>query len=89
LLYEYFDTIEREKAVIFQEEEAVMEAEDEVIEENMAWAEEEERKELDALKAKKAAEEVEANAEWMKEQIEKEKKRLGDDTFGEDLSFSE
>jgi len=90
LLYEYFDTIEREKAALTEDENTLNEAEEAVFEDNLAWAEEEERKEREALEAKKAAEEAETNRKWMREQIDIEKKRLGlDDSFGEDLSFKE
>lgn len=93
LLYEFYDRIERTKA-----EEERLERESDKIEDNkdkaaMDWAEQEEKRELDALKSQATqATEVKdptkdpENIKWMEEQIQKAKSLLGDD-FGEDLTI--
>ena len=96
LLYEFYDKIERKKA-----EEERMNSENDKIEadkekEVLDWAEEEERKELEALK-KEAENKQNAdptkdpdNVAWMEKQLEEGRKRFGD-SFGEDIeeNFSE
>ena len=91
LLYEYFDTIERESAAKKAVEEDVIGEEDKILDDNLSWAEEEEAKELAELETRKQAQiELEKNKEWVEEQLKKEKDRLGlEDDFGEDLKFEE
>ena len=100
LLYEFFDRIEREKAAETQVDEDADRIEDKRVQENLDWAEEEERRELEALRkqqeeiANKANEssmnpaEDPDNKTWMEEvmqrEIEAAKKIYGDD-FGEDI----
>lgn len=99
LVYEYFDRAERELAATesADEERATIEAGN--TQEVLDWAEEEEKREEEALRAKveaarkKAQEEQESdpredpdNIEWMEQQIAKEKEKGGDD-FGDDLSL--
>lgn len=94
LLYEFYDRQERQ---IAQDEITVTDAdriEERKVKENLDWAEEEERKELEALKKKQEEKKTEPvpespdNEKWMQEQIEKElaegRKLYGDD-FGEDI----
>ncbi len=93
LLYEFYDRVERSKA-----EQERLEQEDVKIEEDkdkaaLDWAEQEEKRELEAIKAK-AAENAESanqdptkdpqNMAWMEEQIQKAKEVYGD-SFGEDI----
>ena len=89
LTYEYYDKIERQRATEEAIEEESDRIEDEALESNLAWAEEEEKREREeALRL--LEEEKEANEEWMKQELEKAKKQHGDD-YGEDVSldFSE
>jgi hypothetical protein len=95
LLYEFYDRIERLKVAHEQ-----LELEDDKIEEEkeqgvLDWAEQEEKKELDALKTQAAEAESKpkpvedptkdpANIAWMQEQIEKAKEIHGE-SFGEDI----
>ncbi len=89
LLYEYYDKQERELAEMEAHEEGADRMEERKVQSNLDWAAEEEKKELEALKAKEL---TEANApddeEWMEEQIQKEleqgRKLYGKD-FGEDI----
>lgn len=94
LLYEFYDKIERRKA----EEERIHSESDKIEEDKekavLDWAELEEKKELDALKAKAANQESKpdsdptkdpANIAWMEEQLAQGKKLLGE-SFGEDIS---
>jgi hypothetical protein len=92
-VYEFYDKIERRQA---EEERTNSEAdkiEDDKEKTALSWAELEEQKELDALKAKAATEESKVsqdptkdpkNVEWMEEQIKKAKEQFGE-SFGEDL----
>src|ERR1051325_2389852 len=94
LLYEFYDKIERRKA----EEERIHSENDKIEEDKekavLDWAEQEEKKELDALKSKAAAQEKKpdsdptkdpANVAWMEEQLAKGKQIFGE-SFGEDIS---
>ena len=97
LLYEFYDRIERRVA---EEERNNLETdkiEDEKEKATLDWAEQEEKRELEALKAK-AAEQTSAptsdptkdpaNVAWMEEQLKKELekgKELYGDSFGEDI----
>lgn len=94
LLYEFYDRQERQAAL----DEGAMEDADRIeerkVKDNLDWAEEEERKELEALKKKQEAAKTEPdpsspdNEKWMQDQIDKElaegRKLYGDD-FGEDI----
>lgn len=96
LLYEFYDKIERKKA-----EEERINSENDKIEadkekEVLDWAEEEERKELEALK-KEAGKKQNIdptkdpdNVAWMEKQVQQGKAIFGE-SFGEDIeeSFSE
>lgn len=95
LLYEFYDKIERR---IAEEERA--ESESVKIEEDkekvvLDWAEQEEKKELEALKAKAADEEAKpkptqdptkdlANVAWMEQQLKQGKEIFGE-SFGDDI----
>lgn len=91
LLYEFYDRIERRAA-----EEERLELEDDKIEEekeqaDLDWAEREEKKDLETLKAKATQASAPpdptkdpANVKWMEDQIAAAKKIHGD-TFGEDI----
>lgn len=95
LLYEFYDKIERQKAA---EERATKDAdkmEEAKEKEVLDWAEQEEKKEIEEMKAqaaKLAADPTSdpANLKWMNEQLEKYKQEFGD-SFGEDIdeTFSE
>ncbi len=92
-MYEFYDRIERSKA-----EQERLEREDVKIEEDkeraaLDWAEQEEKRELEAIKAQAAANSKSAtqdptkdpdNVAWMEEQIRKAKEVYGE-TFGEDI----
>jgi hypothetical protein len=96
LLYEFYDKIERRLA---EEERINSEAdkiEDSKEQADLDWAEQEEKRELEALKAKAANQEATpatdptkdpANVAWMEEQMSKAKELLGED-FGEDIEES-
>ena len=62
--------------------------EDNELKENLSWAEEEERKEIELLQKQReeAAAKAVADEAWMDSQIEEEKKVQGED-FGDDLSI--
>ena len=93
LLYEFYDRVERNTA-----EEERLEHEDDKIEEDkeratIDWAEQEERKELEALKAQASKQEEQPaldplkdpdNIKWMQDQIELAKAVHGE-SFGEDI----
>lgn len=93
LLYEFYDKIERRKAEeerINSEADKIEEAKDKEV---LDWAELEEKKELEALKAKAATQESKpnqdptkdpANVAWMEEQLNKAKEVFGE-SFGEDI----
>ena len=93
LLYEFYDRIERRAA----EEERINSESDKIEEDKekavLDWAEQEEKRELDALKNKVAQEEGQptqdptknpANIAWMEEQLRQGKEIFGD-SFGEDI----
>lgn len=100
LLYEFFDRVEREKASEEHVDADADRIEDTKVQENLDWAEQEERRELEALR--KQQEEIAKKAEatsmdptedpdnkaWMEQVLEKDiaqaKKQFGDD-FGEDI----
>lgn len=91
LIYEFYDRIEREKAhqeSIEQETDKIEEVKEQ---EALDWAEQEERKELEALKAEAAKTsnptEDPENIKWMEEQIRKAQEVHGE-TFGEDIEES-
>ena len=94
LLYEFYDKIERRKA----EEERIHSESDKIEEEKeqavLDWAEQEEQRELEALKAKAAHQEGKPvldpikdpkNVAWMEEQLAKGKELFGN-SFGEDIA---
>jgi hypothetical protein len=96
LLYEFYDRIERRKA----EEERINSEADKIEEDKdkavLDWAEQEEKRELEALKSQASAEESKtpidptkeiANVAWMEEQL-KEAKQLHGEDFGEDIEMS-
>jgi len=92
LIYEFYDRIERTTAEKEQFESEADRIEEEKEQAVLDWAEQEERKEIEALKAKSAVHSQAtadptkdpANIKWMQEQIEAAKKVHGD-TFGEDI----
>lgn len=92
LLYEFYDRIERRAA---EEERIELEADTIEMKKEQAdldWAEVEEKKELEAIRAKAALKETPppdptkdpANVKWMEDQMAAAKKIHGD-TFGEDI----
>lgn len=85
LTYEYYDKIERRKAAEDAIEEESDRMEDEALESNLAWAEEEERKEREEM-LKQLEEEKEANKEWMQQELDKARQEHGDD-YGEDIDL--
>ncbi len=93
LIYEFYDRIERRLA----EEERINTESDKIEEDKekaiLDWAEQEEKKELAALKGESAQEEAKpvqdptkdpANLAWMEEQLQQGKEVYGED-FGEDI----
>lgn len=93
LLYEFYDKIERRAAEEERSESDSVKIEEDKEKAVLDWAEQEEKKELEALKAQAAKEEAQptqdptkdpANIRWMEEQLAEGKKLLGDD-FGEDI----
>ena len=79
------DHIERDKADRDQVEQTADKIEEEKLKSALSWAEEEEAKELAALKSAGITPIVPKDDDaWMKQQIEKEKEQYGD-TFGEDI----
>lgn len=95
LLYEFYDKIERRKA---EEERLISEddkIEDKKEQEVLDWAEQEEKKELEALKTSAGRQsktsqdptQDPANIAWMEDQMNKAKELLGED-FGEDIEES-
>jgi len=82
LYYEYRDRVEREQAANEFAEEAADNIESKKMDEAMAWAEEEERREMEEL-AKKQSPSSDDQA-WMQEQVAQAKSIYGDD-FGEDI----
>lgn len=86
LYYEYRDKVEREEAAQEASEEATDNIEQKKIDEAMAWAEEEERREQESLTQGKPDTEIlsEDDKTWMEEQLKQAKTIYGDD-FGEDI----
>ena len=91
LIYEFYDRIERQEAAKERLEEEDVKIELDKDQANLDWAEQEERKELAALKTQAAQQEVRpdptkdpANIKWMEDQLAAAKKVHGD-TFGEDI----
>ena len=98
LLYEFYDRQERDLAAESQVDHEADRIESKKVQENLDWAEEEERKELEALRAQNAGQKPAAepkspvddpaNKAWMekivKQEIEQAKEMFGDD-FGEDI----
>jgi len=89
LLYEFYDRIERKKAEEEQEEASEFKKEDDKDKAAQDWAEQEEQRELNAMKSEATAELVDPtkdpqNVAWMEEQIKKAKEIHGD-SFGEDI----
>ena len=93
LLYEFYDRVERRLA----EEERINQENDKIEEDKekaaLDWAEQEERKELEALKAQASNAEKgpssdptkdPENVRWMEEQL-RQAKAVHGDTFGEDI----
>ena len=97
LLYEFFDRIEREKAYKERIEQESDKIEEQKEKEALDWAEQEEKKELEAMKAAAAGKDGDgpsvdptkdpANIAWMEKQIEEAKAIYGE-TFGEDIEES-
>jgi hypothetical protein len=96
LLYEFYDRIERRLA----EEERINSDADKIEEDKeqavLDWAEQEEKRELEALKSDAANEEAKpapdllkdpANVKWMEQQLKQAKEIYGE-TFGEDVDFN-
>lgn len=94
LLYEFYDKIERRAA----EEERVNSETDKIEEDKeqavLDWAEQEEKRELEAMKAKASEQESKptqdptkdpANVAWMEEQLKKAKEMYGE-SFGDDIN---
>lgn len=91
LLYEFYDRLERSKAIEEQLEEENDKIEDVKERAALDWAEEEEKRELDAMKAEgsKPTEPSDPtkdpeNIRWMEEQLQKAKEEFGE-SFGEDI----
>lgn len=94
LLYEFYDRQERELAADSHVDQDADRIETKKVQENLDWAEEEERKELEALRLKQAGEAAPAepinpledpsNKEWMQKQIEQDLE-LAKETFGSDF----
>ena len=85
-MYEYHDKTERKRAAEEDVDKESDKIEDERLEANLSWAEEEERREMEELKAKQEAEQKKKDKAWMEEQLKKEKEKFGED-FGEDLTI--
>lgn len=101
LLYEFYDRVERNRVEKEVTEQADDRIEEEKLQDNLDWAEEEEKRELEELRKRQQAKaeqkeenpaEDPENVKWMEEQIQKEiekgKKLFGDD-FGEELNFED
>lgn len=93
LLFEFYDRVERAAAEVERGADDEVRAEEAKEKEALDWAEEMEKQDLEAMKAKAAA--VEAapdptkdpeNIKWMEEQIKLAKQTEGD-TFGEDIEM--
>lgn len=91
LLYEFYDRIEREKAYKESIERENDKIEDEKEQGALDWAEQEERRELEELKAKgeKSLDPTKDpdNIAWMEEEMRKAQDVYGE-TFGEDIEES-
>lgn len=91
LLYEFYDRIERQKAEQERIEQENVRIEEEKERAVLDWAEQEEKRELEEMKAKAAAQannldptKDPENIAWMEEQLRQAKEIYGD-TFGEDI----
>lgn len=93
LLYEFYDKIERRAAEEERSESDSVKIEEDKEKAVLDWAEQEEKKELEALKAQAAKEEAQptqdptkdpANVAWMEQQLKKGKEIFGE-SFGEDI----
>lgn len=86
LYYEYRDKVEREAAAQEASEEATDNIEQKKLDEAMAWAEEEERKELESQAQSDPDSSVLSDEDkaWMEDQLKQAKAVYGDD-FGEDI----
>jgi hypothetical protein len=89
LLYEFYDRIERREAAEERLEWETDKMEEDKERADLDWAEQEEKKELEAIAAKAAGIQPDptkdpANIKWMEEQMALAKKVHGD-TFGEDI----
>jgi Mg-chelatase subunit ChlI len=93
LLYEFYDKIERRAAEEERSESNSVKIEEDKEKADLDWAEQEEKRELEALKAKASQEESKstqdptkdpANIKWMQEQMEQGKKIFGE-SFGDDI----
>lgn len=94
MLYEFYDRIERRAAEEERSEQEADKIEEDKEKAILDWAEQEEKKELDALKSQAATQEAQtpqdptkdpANVAWMEEQLKKAKEIYGE-SFGEDIS---
>lgn len=94
LMYEYYDYTVREEARKNNIDKQADIIEEEKEKETLDWVAEEERKELEAEKAKEQAKSAEPSAEdkeWMRKQAEEQlkiNKELYGDDYGEDLSIN-
>jgi hypothetical protein len=98
LLYEYYDRTERDMADSVRSEEEADRIDDGKVQETLDWAEQEEKRDLEALAKKQSADPTivtepedpmsdPANKEWVDKQIAEAKELLGD-SFGEDINES-
>ena len=95
LLYEFYDKIERVKAEQERFDKEDVKIEEKKEKEVLDWAEEEERRELEAMKKDAASTDTSkldptkdpANLAWMEDQLQKAKQLYGED-FGEDIEES-
>lgn len=92
MLYEFYDRLERKAAEEERQKTEEVDLEVAKDKENLDWAEMEEKKELEQIKAKAAAVKTPDptkdpdNIKWMEEQIRLAKKVYGD-SFGEDIKM--
>jgi DNA-binding GntR family transcriptional regulator len=81
LYYEYRDHTERKLAAEEMAEDAADNIEQKKIDDALAWAEEEEKREAE----QEASRISDANQEWMHKMMEEAKQQFGED-FGEDIA---
>lgn len=87
LLVEYFTHLEQEAAIDRYAQEEHDKIEDSKYDNALDWAEQEEKKEMEALASQKEVEkQKKADEEWMAKQVAKDKEQFGDD-FGDDASI--